>query len=331
MDGVTTSRDRLDPALDVRFAAVAVTKGNPFGTVRRLRAALEELRPDVLLTHNWGSIEWGLANRFLRPLVRHVHVEDGFGPEEQDQQLRRRVLTRRVALSRATVVLPSHCLTATAKGVWRLDPTRVFHVPNGIDLARFAAPPAGPPPWRLEGTGPVVGTVAALRPEKNLSRLLHALAATDGLRLAIVGDGPERARLEALAVSLGLSARVAFAGHLANPAAAYRYMDIFALSSDTEQMPLSILEAMAAGLPVATTNVGDVAVMLADQNQPFVVPRDDSALSGALSHLAAHASLRRALGEANRAKAARDYDQQMMLGTWGKLLKSSPTRLPSEV
>ncbi len=328
MDGVTSCRDRLDPALDLRFVAVAVTKGRPAQTLWRLHAALAALQPDVLLTHNWGAIEWGLANRLRRPWVRHVHVEDGFGPEERDAQLRRRVLGRRLALARATVVLPSQVLLGIARDVWRLDPRQLAHVPNGIELARFAAPRTGapltPPPWRLAGEGPLVGTVAALRPEKNLSRLLRAVAAVEGLRLVIVGDGLERAGLEALAAGLGIAGRVAFAGHLADPAAAYACMDIFALASDTEQMPLSVLEAMAAGLPVAATAVGDVARMLAAENRPLVVPRDDAALAAALARLAGDAAWRRALGAANRAKAARDYDHRVMLHAWSTLLTADP-------
>jgi len=335
MDGVTSCRERLDPGLDIRFHAVGIDKGNPLRTVRRLRAELAALAPDLLLTHNWGAIEWGLANRFPRRLVRHIHVEDGFGPEERERQLRRRVIARRVALAGSTVVLPSQVLTAKARDVWRLDPTCLRYIPNGVDLCRFGAPRAGPPPWSLPQpigpeAPPVVGTVAALRAEKNLGRLLRALAAVPGLRLAIVGDGPERAALLALASSLGLGDRVAFAGHCADPTTAYGHMDIFALSSDTEQMPLSVLEAMAAGLPVAATDVGDVAVMLAAANRAYVVPREDAALAAALARLGAAPALRRTLGEANRRKATADYDQCQMLAAWSDLLAAKlDMRLPA--
>jgi glycosyltransferase involved in cell wall biosynthesis len=99
----------------------------------------------------------------------------------------------------------------------------------------------------------------------------------------------------------------------------YRGFDVFALSSDTEQMPLSVLEAMAASLPVAATDVGDVAGMLADDNRPFVTALDPAALAAALKTLLERPDLRRALGAANRARAERDYDEAAMLRGYADL------------
>jgi glycosyltransferase involved in cell wall biosynthesis len=314
MNGDMSCRERLLPGLRVTFPEVAVRKGDTLGNVRRFRAALQELRPDVLVTYNFGSIEWAMANALAG--LRHVHVEDGFGPEERARQMFRRVLLRRLFLRRATVVLPSRTLWRIATGIWRLDERRVRYIPNGIDLSRFA-PGAG-----SARAVPVIGTVAALRAEKNLSRLLRAFALIRRdrpARLAIVGDGPERPALEALATSLGVAAAVDFAGHMAEPQRAYETFDIFALSSDTEQMPLSLLEAMAAGLPVAATDVGDVAVMLAEENRRFVTALDDAALAGALAALLDAPALRRDLGAANRARAERDYDERSMVRAYAEL------------
>jgi glycosyltransferase involved in cell wall biosynthesis len=314
LDGVTACRERLAPELSVGFPAIAVRKGDTLGNLRRFHRALRAIGPDTLVTYNWGSIEWAAANLLARR--RHVHIEDGFGPEERNRQLRRRVLARRFVLARATVALPSRTLYRIATETWRLDPARVRYLPNGIDLARFASQEPG------ERAEPVVGTVAALRAEKNLARLLRAFAlAARGrpARLVIVGDGPERAALEALAASLGIAEKTRFAGHMAQPQAAYRGFDIFALSSDTEQMPLSLLEAMAASLPVAATDVGDVANMLAEANRPYVTALDDAALAAALAALLDDAALRLELGAANRARAERDYDEATMVAAYAAL------------
>ena len=199
LDGNTEARARLAPELDVRFPQIALRKDDTLRSVMRCRDALRALAPAVLVTHNWGTIEWAIANRF--GCVPHVHIEDGFGPEERARQLPRRVLTRRLVLRRATVVLPSRTLLRIATDVWRLPQRRLRYIPNGIDLARFAPAVAeAAPPWPRDL--PVIGTVAALRPEKNLVRLLDAFAllrATHPARLVIVGDGTLRAALAARA------------------------------------------------------------------------------------------------------------------------------------
>ncbi len=317
-DGDTSCRERLQPGLLVDYLGVATPRHDTLGNMLRYRALLRDIRPDVLITYNWGAIEWAMANSLVG--IRHVHIEDGFGPEERDRQLPRRVWTRRLFLRRAAVVLPSCTLERIATGVWRLPRRHLRYIPNGIDLTSFAA--AG----RTANAVPVIGTVAALRPEKNLARLLRAFAIArqrQPASLTIVGDGPERAALQNLAAQLGIAASVRFTGHLADPQAAYRDFDIFALSSDTEQMPLSLLEAMASGLPVAATGVGDVADMLAEPNRRFVTPRDDAALAAALGALLADPALRRSVGAANRARAEAAFDQQTMFRAYGALLSGA--------
>lgn len=319
LDGRTDCAERLAPGLDLSFPTVAVEKGAMLANRAAFRRLLRALRPDVLVTHNWGSIEWALAN--LPPLVRHVHIEDGFGPEERERQLPRRAWTRRLVLRRATVVLPSRTLERIATGIWRLPAVRVRYQPNGIDLARFA-----PARTAVREGPPVIGTVAALRAEKNLGRLIEAVAALPPelpAQLVIVGDGPERPALEARAAALGVGGRVRFAGYAADPAPFYAGFDLFALSSDTEQMPISVLEAMAAGLPLAATDVGDVRDMLSAENAPHVVARDVAALGGALvALLRAGPAVRAAIGAANRAKAERDYDQEAMFQAYAALFEA---------
>lgn len=320
MDGNLSCRERLHPALDVEFPAVTVQKGDTLGNVLRFRRLLRGMQPDLLVTSNWGSIEWSLANPGTA--VRQVHIEDGFGPDDRDGRLLRRVRLRRAVLRRRLVILPSRTLWEIATRVWRLDPRWLRHVPNGIDLARFAGLPQ-PGEW----PGPVIGTVAALRPEKNIARLLRAfaLAAPGGpAGLVIAGDGPERPALEGLAQELGIRGRVRFTGHLANPVRLFKQLDVFALSSDTEQMPLSLLEAMAAGLPVAATDVGDVRSMLADANAPYVTALDDAALATGLRSLLDQAALRQTLGAANRAKAEQEFNQEAMFQAWAAAFDGTP-------
>jgi glycosyltransferase involved in cell wall biosynthesis len=318
MDGREDCREKLDSGLDIRFAKLALRPRDTLGNWRCFRTLLRNARPHRLVTHNWGSIECAMAN--WPGFTGHVHIEDGFGPEEAHRQLPRRVLTRRYVLSRSTVVLPSHTLYTLAENVWRLRPSVLRYVPNGVDCARFGAP--GIIPYAWEGDGPIIGTVAALRPEKNLVRLLDAFREVRTqmrCRLLIAGDGPERARLEKHAASLGIAGDVRFAGHIRATETIYAALSMLVLSSDTEQMPTAVLEAMASGLPVVSTNVGDVMTMVSAENQPFVTPLDAGALAQGMLRILSDPSAAAQIGVANRDKACREYTEDRMVAAYESL------------
>lgn len=314
MDGDVSCREALDASVEIVFPHCEMKKKDTPANVVRCRSVLRDLAPDVLVTSNWGSIEWALANTV--PLVRHIHCEDGLGVDELHGQYARRVWVRRLALRRATLVVPSHSLYDVARKSWLIPKRAIALIPNGVDLDRFL-------PVEHKGDGPVViGTVARLVAEKNIARLLRAFAAVRqwvAARLIVVGDGPERFALERLADALGIAADVEFAGHLAKPETAYRRFDIFALSSESEAMPLSLLEAMASGLPVASTDVGDVAKVVAAPNAPFIVPREIEALAESITSLCLSPAKRRTIGAANRTRVEAEYNQNRMFARWAAL------------
>ncbi|MEZ5962875.1 MAG: glycosyltransferase [Planctomycetota bacterium] len=281
-------------------------RGGFLATGRAMAALVRRLRPDVVLTYNWGAIETVLGCS----LAGHravVHHEEGFGADETERLLLRRAFVRRLLLRRVrAVVVPSQTLREVALRTWRLPTSLVRYLPNGVELSRFA--PRAP----RSGGDVVVGCVAHFRPEKDVPALIQAFSrcrARERARLVLVGDGPDRARAEAVARDLGVAARVRFVGAVQDTTPEYAGMDVFALSSRTEQMPLVVLEAMAAGLPVAAPRVGDVASMVDADNARFVVaPRDPAALAAALDELIENEPLRRRLGERNRARAAAEYE-----------------------
>ncbi|MGC2203831.1 MAG: glycosyltransferase family 4 protein [Stellaceae bacterium] len=296
-------------------------------TLRAIASNAFELRrlgPDLLLTYNWGAIEWAMANRLLL-VSRHIHLEAGFGQAEADSQITRRILFRRLALARcACVVVPSKQLAEIAGRVWGLPPTRVAYVPNGVDAARFSRPVRDRIPGFARRPGElVIGTVAPLRPEKNIGRLLRVFAELDHsppLRLIIAGDGVERPSLERLAVKLGIADRAIFTGRVA-PETVLGSFDIFALSSDTEQMPNSVLEAMAASRAIAAVDVGDIKRIVSENNREFIVARDDEqALSAAIDRLLGDPARREALGTMNRQRVIREYSQDRMFSAYSAIL-----------
>jgi glycosyltransferase involved in cell wall biosynthesis len=337
LDGVATAAGRFAPGTDRELVPFDLDKSRPIRNLVRFRTTLARIAPDLLATYNWGSIDWAIVNRFL-PVCRHVHFEDGFGPDEMAVQKPRRILGRRYGLAGAErIVVPSRLLEGIARDVWKLRPQRISYIPNGVDLHRFAA---APDPHLLPGLVPkagelVIGTVAPLRPEKRLERLIAAFARLpEGLpaRLVIVGAGMEMDRLRAAAAASGVAHRIAFPGGTTEPERVLGLFDLFAISSETEQMPISVLEAMAASRAVAGVAVGDIAEMVAPANRPFIVPRDDlDGFAAAMRILLEQPALRHELGQANRLRASADFDQEAMfrahervlLGTWGAAAATS--------
>jgi glycosyltransferase involved in cell wall biosynthesis len=173
-----------------------------------------------------------------------------------------------------------------------------------------------------------LGTIAGLRPIKNLPRLVRAFAALpDEWQLVILGEGPEREAIRAEALRLEIAHRVHLPGFIADPSTAIGLFDLFALASDSEQFPISVVEAMAAGLAVVSPDVGDVAAMLAPGNREFVAPAgDETALSRHLLTLAADEPSRRAIGEANRARALAEYDEKAMVARYRQVYAAALRR-----
>jgi glycosyltransferase involved in cell wall biosynthesis len=325
VDGNWGAARLIDRGLRLLPAVTRKGRGLSLANLRAFRSALRAEQPDLLLTYNWGAIEWALADRF-RPLCPHLHVVDGFGPEEALRQLPRRVWLRRLALSGpTTVVVPSQALRRLAVATWKLDPSRVRHIPNGVDAAALA--PGAREPWRLrQGADELLfGTLGGLRPEKNLGRLLRIAAMLPKdlrWRLVIAGAGQERAALEARARALGLSERVVWTGFVERPGSLLGELDVYVLTSDTEQMPISVLEAMAVGLPVLATDVGDLRLMLPAQSRStcLFAREEENAFAKRLAALLAAPDERRRLGATNRAQAA-EFSLEAMVTSYDRLFR----------
>lgn len=331
MNGENRAMARLPAGAPVRLLPFKQDKSQPLRNLWRFRRRLADLRPDLLVTYNWGAIEWGLVN-LPAPVCPHVDIEDGFGPEEAARPLARRTRLRRLVYGRARcVVVPSRTLETIALEGWGLPRERVLYLPNGIRTEAAAAPPdrALLASLGLAGDEPLIGTVAALRPEKNLGRLLEAfrLAVVEPGRpgrLVVVGDGPERPALEARARELDIAGRVIFTGYLDGPERLLGALQLYALSSDTEQMPISLVEAMAAALPVAATDVGDVAAMVADENRPYVRGRDTASLAKSLGALLDEPAAGARLGAANQVRARRDFSEEAMIERYRRVFTGLP-------
>jgi glycosyltransferase involved in cell wall biosynthesis len=315
LNGNFSGRSRLRTAAPARFVTP------PARTVFGLARLLRNQQAELVLTYGWGGTDALLAAR-LAGISRVVHGEDGFLPDEAFRERPRRRLARRALLRlAATVVVPSRTLCTIARESWRLSPARVSYIPNGVDLARFSirTPAARAEARRALGISTdetVIGTAGILRVEKNHRRLIRAFAderIRKNTRLLIVGEGPERDALLRLATELGVAPRVLMAGMVEDMPSCYAAMDVFALSSDTEQMPLVLLEAMASGLPAVATAVGDVSTMIGSLNKQFLVPLgDEGRFVEALATLLDD-PIRAMVGAENRERCEREFGLDRMV------------------
>jgi glycosyltransferase involved in cell wall biosynthesis len=326
MDGNFDAAYRLNGTAEVRFQPPPEKRG--WGHFLSFRNLLKQIRPDMVATYNWGAIEALLGAELAGNCVL-LHNEHGFGPDEAFRLKTRRVLARRVLLRRIfRMLVPSKNLLNIALTRYRVPARKVKYIASGVDLNRFKPGLDRGLRTRL-GVDPdtvLFGYVGLLRPEKNLELMLRAFSAAhlSNTKLVFVGDGTCRQGLEALAQSLGVRERVIFAGATRDPVPYYAAFDAALLSSTTEQMPMAMVEAMACGLPVLSTAVGDAADMLGGAGPPeIVVSQDLEGYTQALRALGEDASLRDRLGRKNRQRCIEHYNFERMASEYGAVYRSA--------
>lgn len=221
-------------------------------------------------------------------------------------------------LSDAIVCVSNHDFQlARERGI---APRRGLHViHNGVDA------PADLPGQRPPGSRLVLGCTARLAPPKDLITLLDALVQPHCERwdLRVFGDGPDREAIERHRDARGLGERVTLLGNRDDIAAQLSDCDAFALISDWEGLPYSILEAMAAGLPVLATEVGGIPDLVVPGVTGELVPARDAAAAGRmLAAWAAEPTVLPALGRAGHARARASFSRERMVGRYDALFSS---------
>lgn len=321
------AKEILSPDVHVDFPNLDyLSEGGLYKRLQNYQTYLKKTKPDALLSYNWGSIEWVLANSFT-PKIYNVHSEHGFGPDEASKTLLRRDMFRRFSLRKTDVILvPSLNLKNIAMSAWKQPKEKLTYIPNGVDIAKFENnnPTEVVAGFLRQPDEIIIGTIAPLRPEKNISRMIKAFAALKekniNARLLVIGDGAERKKLEELCVNLNIQNFVIFAGYISKPETVIGHMDIFAISSDTEQMPNTILEAMAASLPIVGVAVGDIKNMVSSHNQKYITPlKDEQAFITAMEKLSLSKEIQIEISKQNLLHVKENYDRLIMYKKYAKL------------
>jgi glycosyltransferase involved in cell wall biosynthesis len=225
--------------------------------------------------------------------------------------------------------------------VEKLPASRVHLIYNGVDASRYHPASAEERSAArtllgLPDAGLVIMAVGSLKPLKAIDVLIRAAApvlrAGPDCHLVLVGDGPDRDELVALATAEGIRERVVFAGLRNDVDVVLRAADVLALSSRTEALPTVVLEAMATGLPVVATQVGGVPELVdAGRNALLVPPNDVEALADAIKRLADSPDTRRTMGALSRTIVESRFRLERMCeereAFFEKMMDSSPARV----
>lgn len=279
--------------------------------VFRLASLFRRWRIDAVHTHDDRPLIYAAPAARLARVRRAIHTRHGQSPQLTSRQ---RMLVEVAAhlVDRFVCVSEDAARLTIQAGV---SPRRVCCVWNGIDLERFAY--AEP-----KADGPMV-TVARFSPEKGIEWLVRAVAAVraqDRLQLEIAGDGPCLPGLRRLVEELGLTDHIRFLGQVSDIPSLLARASLFVLPSLSEGIALTVLEAMACGLPVVATRVGGNCEAVVDGCTGLLVPpRDPAALAAALLRLHADPATSRAMGQAGRQRVEEWFDIRRMVATYESL------------
>ncbi len=294
----------------IPFVGSMIAPRHDLAAARALAGVLQEERPDVIHAHGAkaGAVLRPLGWTRRTPVLYTPHCFAFISnPHERRHAawLRRRLVIRAertlgTMTTRLICVSRYECREAAAHSVVRPNRRRVIY--NGVAVT--GGDPPDPELIAFKEGGILVGVVTALRTQKRLERLIEAgarLGRAGGVRFAVVGDGPERARLVELIRTRGAEESVRVFPFGGTPGPALAALDVFALPSEFESLPIAVIEAMAHGLPVVASAVGGIPEMVDDGGSGLLVPPGDvDRLGDAIRRLAEDRQERVAMGRRAR-------------------------------
>jgi sugar transferase (PEP-CTERM/EpsH1 system associated) len=281
---------------------------------------LWRLRPDILHTHNPSPHLLGALAGLVRRIPVFVHTKHGRNFPDRFLTV---WLNRLAALRTHYVVAVSRDAADLARDVEKVPARKVRVIHNGVDLESFPAGAERDSGCHLRGIH-----VARLTPVKDQGTLLRAVRlvcnAEPRFRLDVVGDGPSRGELETLRDELGLEGRVRFLGYREEVATLLRGAGLFLLSSLSEGVSLTLLEAMACSLPIVATDVGGNREVVADGATGLLVPaRSPEQFAEAVLSLLRAPGRADEMARAARLKVEREFDLRKMVSDYEDLYLST--------
>lgn len=304
-------------ALGIKVTCVYKRPGISPGSIRSLSKQLIEIHPDVLHVHQIGPLFYTSLAAHSAAIRATVFTQHG---KQYANRFRTRLLGRFAGRSIGRCICVSDDIAREVRDCRIVDESRIAVVRNGIDTRRFSDPSGGAEVRKtlhIPLNAPLIGTVGRLAEVKCQDLLIRGFSrirlSEPRAHLLLVGDGPLRGQLETLAKSLGLADCVHFAGYQSDPARFLQAMDLFALTSRSEGMPLCVLEAWAAGIPVIASRVGGVPELIRHgvTGLLFESGHEQEFAASAL-HLLSDTALRSQIRDAARTLVQSEFDVSNM-------------------
>jgi sugar transferase (PEP-CTERM/EpsH1 system associated) len=293
----------------------------------RLAGFFRRQRVDLVHAHQYTPFFYGVTARLLARGQGVLFTEHG--RHHPDYPRRKRILTNRILLRRRDrVVGVGQAVRQALIQNEGIPPERVEVIYNGIDLQTFANGLEARAALRQEiGAGAndtVILQVARLDYLKDHATAIRTfervLGRRAGARLVLVGEGPERDKIQQLVRDRNLSGRVHFLGLRTDIPALLAAADLFLLTSISEGIPVTLIEAMAAGLPIVSTRVGGVSEVVDDGQTGLLAPSgEDAALSERILELASNREMCREMGQRGRERAAAHFAEKRMHAGYARL------------
>ena len=295
------SRRMEDAGVKIRYLDKKL--GLDVSMVPKLRKIMAEERPDVVHTH-LDVIKYAVAAAKLAGVKKCVHTVHNVAEKEAEGTLQKIINKTYFTLGWSTPVALSPQVQKSICDFYALKAEKVPVIYNGVDLSRCLAKES-----YTAGETVKIVHVGRFNEQKNHGRLLKAfqllLAQYPNCHLNLVGDGELMEEVKALAQELGIAEKVSFLGSQSNVYPFLQEADIFALPSDYEGMPMTIIEAMGTGLPIVATRVGGVPDMIEDQVSGLLTDCDEKEVAQALARLVSEEVLRETLGQKAKMDSAR--------------------------
>ncbi|GJL58154.1 MAG: glycosyl transferase family 1 [Nitrospirales bacterium] len=297
-----------------------------------LYKVLKISKPDILMTYNWGATDAVWLGRLVG-ISNIFHNEHGFNVDEAGRTQWKRNAVRFVVYRLARrVIVVSRELKEMMQCSFYLNGNHVVFIPNGLDFSIYSPDFNVRQKIRtnlgIRDCDTLVGFIGRLDAVKNLPLMLKAFVACirkdPTFKLLIVGEGSERSHVEAICRDESIVQHVLLIGHNDDVLPYLRALDIFLLTSLREQMPMSLLEAMAVGVPIVASAVGEIPNMVEDGKEGFLCQPDDSAQEWATRLLLlADPQRQQVMSRAARRKVVKRFELRAMLSAYQKLFLHS--------